>query len=406
MLGFGFPFFPPEINSFLISSGPGSAPMLEASVSWENLAAELETTAQTIQSLTGGLVAEWTGPSALAMEGAVSPYVAWLHESSIEAADAGARAGAVAAAFEQARTTSIPLAMVLANRVRLLTLVSTNILGQNTGLIAACEAEYQMYWADDVMAMLQYQSASHAARPATERQHPPPTVSRMSTGEETMVAKPSLATEIMPNLSLPEIPGLGSLGDIGTSIPILGDVYSIVSNPASILTTPGMSSASELFNIPARMMTAPVSMLTSLTRGGGTGGTGLGGLGQLGGGGTSSLLDAINEMVSGKLQGLTSGLSNQLSSWGSQIGQQVGAQLANASRIGGLSVPDGAIQTITRALPVPPATTVVSPTTVQAGMPGGPFAQAMMGALAGRGFGGLGSMAKAGAKAAASAKGG
>lgn len=403
MLGFGFPFFPPEVNSFLISAGPGSGPMLDAAVSWENLAAELETTAQTIQSMTAGLATDWIGPSALAMESAVTPYVAWLHESSIEAADAGARAGAVAAAFEQARTTSIPLALVLANRIRLLTLVSTNLLGQNTGLIAACEAEYQMYWADDVMAMLQYQSASTAARPATERQRPPPAVSRMSVAEENAVATRSFAPESLQNFALPSIPGLDGLGDIGTSIPILGDALGFVTDPASILTTPGMSTASELFNIPARMMTAPVSMLTSLTRGG-SAGTGLGT--DMIGGGTSSLLDAINEMVSGKLQGLTSGLSNQLSSWGSQIGQQVSAQLANASRIGGLSVPEGAIQTITRALPVAPATTIVSPATVQAGMPGGPFAQAMMGALAGRGFGGLGSMAKAGAKAAVSAKGG
>ncbi|BBY53867.1 PPE domain-containing protein [Mycobacterium koreense] len=405
-----FEFYPPEINSLLITLGPGSAPLLEASEAWAGLTQELETAATGFGSTLAGLTGGWHGPSSATVQAKLEPHVAWLHETAAKTAALAAQAAAHVGFFEQARSSMVPLEAVIANRTLCMQLIASNILGQNTPAIMACEALYDIMWADDVMVMSTFDASSKAEQPQA--------MFRTTEG-------PSDA-----GLSAASLPGPGAAGDaiaggltqigsalepltafwapIGTAlsgfekIPVLGAFADLS------LTSPGsLSSASELVNVPMRLGSAPMSMLMSLTRAGGTSGSGLGNLtGGLANGATNPLLDAISEMVNGKLQTMTSGLTSQLSNWGSQIGQQVSAQLANASRVGGLSVPDGAIQTITRALPVPPATTVPAVPTVQAGMPGGPFAQAMMGALAGRGFGGLGNVAKAGVKAATAAKGG
>ena len=46
---------PPEIISSLLYSGPGSAPMLAAAASWDGLAQELGSAAQSFSSVTSAL---------------------------------------------------------------------------------------------------------------------------------------------------------------------------------------------------------------------------------------------------------------------------------------------------------------------------------------------------------------
>jgi PPE-repeat protein len=46
---------PPEINSLLIFSGAGSAPMLSAAAAWDGLAAELGSAADSFSVVTSGL---------------------------------------------------------------------------------------------------------------------------------------------------------------------------------------------------------------------------------------------------------------------------------------------------------------------------------------------------------------
>lgn len=397
--------FPPEINSFLITAGPGSGPLVAAATAWGALAEELETAAMGFGSVAGGLTTDWLGPSSTTMQARLEPHVAWLHNAAAQAAAAGAQAARHAGFYEQARNAMVPLSVVLANRALLSALEATNILGQNTPLIAACEAAYEVMWAQDVFCMQTYNAAStsDAPQPTTFSAPVTPTAGLGAGG---------IGTQVAGGLESVLTPLAGPLTAVGDFLAPINGVMSGFSNVPllgpfaglDLTSAVGLSNASELANGPTRLMSTPLSMLMQLSRGGSSGTGGFGGLTT--GGGTNSLLDAIGEMVNGKLSGMTSGLTNQLSSWGSQIGQQVSAQLSNASRVGGLSVPDGAIQSITRALPVPPATTVSAVPTVQAGMPGGPFAQAMMGALAGRGFGGLGTVAKAGVKVAAAAKGG
>ena len=63
---FDFAGRPPEVNSALMYSGPGAAPMMAAAAGWNNLAAELSTAAASYESVISELAGgEWLGPASL-----------------------------------------------------------------------------------------------------------------------------------------------------------------------------------------------------------------------------------------------------------------------------------------------------------------------------------------------------
>jgi PPE-repeat protein len=68
-----------------------------------------------------------------------------------------------AGAFEAAFAATVHPAAVAANRAQLVSLVGSNVFGQNTSAIAAIEAEYEQMWAQDVAAMVGYHAAASAA---------------------------------------------------------------------------------------------------------------------------------------------------------------------------------------------------------------------------------------------------
>src|SRR5271166_4384337 len=161
---FDFGALPPEINSTRMYNGPGAGPMMAAAAAWNNLAAELNTTASASQSVISTLTNdEWVGPSAAAMAAAAAPHVGWMHTTAAAAQNAASQAMASAAAYEAAFAMTVPPPVVVANRVQLAALVATNILGQNTPAIAATEAHYGEMWAQDAAAMYGYAGSSASA---------------------------------------------------------------------------------------------------------------------------------------------------------------------------------------------------------------------------------------------------
>ena len=173
---FDFAALPPEVNSAHIYAGPGSAPMMAAAAAWNNVAAELSTTATASQSVITQLTGdEWVGPSSAAMATAAEPYVAWMHTTAAEVQQAAAQAAASAAAYEAAFAMTVPPPLIAANRAQLAALVATNILGQNTPAIAATEAHYGEMWAQDAAAMYGYAAASAVAGKLTPLIPPAPT---------------------------------------------------------------------------------------------------------------------------------------------------------------------------------------------------------------------------------------
>lgn len=151
-----YPMLPPEVTSELLRSGAGSAPMLEASNAWSGLANELQSAASSFSAVTSGLGQSWQGASAQAMAAAAAPYTAYLNTAAGHSQQAAAGAASVAAAFETAQTTAVPLPVVWGNRIMTRMLAATNFLGMNVQAIMAAEFQYEQMWAQNVTAMLNY----------------------------------------------------------------------------------------------------------------------------------------------------------------------------------------------------------------------------------------------------------
>jgi len=220
-----FAALPPEVNSGLMYLGAGAGPMLAAATAWSGLAAELHTAAAGYESVVAELAsAGWSGPSSAAMTAAATPFVAWLNTTATQAETTALQAKAAVAAFEAAFALTVPPSVVAANRAQLLTLLATNVFGQNAAAIAATEAQYGEMWAQDATAMYSY-SALSATASELEPFAPPP-----------QTANPA-----------------GSLGQTGGQGDPTGNIAQAVSSRlASALSGPGSSDASSpLTTLPA-----------------------------------------------------------------------------------------------------------------------------------------------------------
>jgi PPE-repeat protein len=194
LLDFGV--LPPEINSGRMYAGPGSTPMLAAAAAWDELAAELGTAASgyssTITELTSS---RWVGPSSAAMLSAAVPYVGWLGAVAALAEQTANQARAAVAAYEAAFAMTVPPAVVLANRLTLMTLIATNFFGQNSVAIAATEAQYAAMWAQDATAMYGYTAASATASDLSTFTSPPSTTNSNGAAEQSAAVAQSGAAQ-------------------------------------------------------------------------------------------------------------------------------------------------------------------------------------------------------------------
>lgn len=169
-----FGAFPPEINSGLMYSGPGSSTILGAASAWDGLASELHSAAASSESLISALTGgPWQGPSATAMAAAAAPYLDWMTSTATQAEQAASQARSAAGAYHVAFAMTVPPAVIAANRAQLMTLIATNFFGQNTPAIAATEAQYLEMWAQDATAMYGYADNAAAASVFTPFSAPP-----------------------------------------------------------------------------------------------------------------------------------------------------------------------------------------------------------------------------------------
>jgi PPE-repeat protein len=193
---FDFGALPPEVNSGKIYTGPGSAPLLAASTAWNALASELQTTAAGYASTITELGSNWTGPSSTAAASAAAPYTEWLSTTAAQAEQTAAQAQAAAASYEAAFAASIPPPVIAANRALLAALVATNFLGINTPAIAATEATYAEFWAQDAGAMYAYAGAATTASQLTPFTDAPATTN--DSGQATQAASTAQAAAAQP----------------------------------------------------------------------------------------------------------------------------------------------------------------------------------------------------------------
>ena len=393
-----FMMFPPEVNSALMYAGAGSGPLMAAASAWDELAADLETTAASyqavIQELTGG---PWLGPSSVQMTSATAPYIAWLQGSSIQAAQTSAQARLAAAAYEGAFDSTVPPTEIAANRTLLAALVATNFLGQNTPAIAATEALYMEMWFQDGLTMDTYALVSQQAT-ALPEQAPAPTTSDGGTSADAAAAAQSTANSLGTDLQAllnAYLSGTGNTAPTGSTTTPLQTAWTSVLTDLSVPTsldstllsalvpTSVASSVGSIFPVQAlyygtMLASMPAKMLISMANSMSSA--------QAMQAGQQAVLADVSHLVDGKMKAMMSGISGQMRAFA----QTISAQMAGANRLGGLSIPNGwankAPEMAVRAAPVLPQNSV-SPVNPSAGLPNSPFTQALMGSMSGRGMG-------------------
>jgi PPE-repeat protein len=390
-----FAFLPPEINSGRMYTGPGAAPMLDAAAAWDDLSAELSSTAASyaseVDALTGG---PWHGPSSESMAAAAATYVEWMNTTAAQAEEAGSQAKAAVAAYEAAFAATVPPQVIEANRALLMMLIATNIIGQNTPAIAATEAHYMEMWAQDATAMYGYAGSSAGASVLTPFAEPPQTTNPASTAQQSAAVAQAgtsgasdIGTEITQFInSLPT--ALQDLANGLVQSPTTG-----ATNLLSGLSLPELTSASlppELATELANWNTIWSALTGSYSFQGWTsipGGPFLS-FGQIyswaqNGQGAASFL-AGPKPVSGALAPLFSELGPHLSSVGAG---PVSGSMGRAALVGNLTVPQGwtqaapEIRTLAAALP---ASMAGAPAAALAGGEGSIFGQMALSSLAGR----------------------
>jgi PPE-repeat protein len=193
-----FALLPPEVNSGLMYTGPGSGSIIAAAASWDNLAAEVSSAAGDYGSVVTGLTSgPWRGPASASMAAAAAPYVSWMNATATQAEQAADQAKAAASAYEAAFSATVAPPVIAANRTLLASLVATNILGQNTPAIATTEAQYAEMWAQDAAAMYGYAGSSSAASTLTPFLEPPATTTvGQATGTGTSAPLSQLVTSV------------------------------------------------------------------------------------------------------------------------------------------------------------------------------------------------------------------
>jgi len=232
-----FGALPPEINSGRIYSGPGSAPLLAAASAWDALASELQTTAASYATTMTELTSSgWQGPSSVAAADAAAPYTAWLSSTAAQAEQTASQAQAAAAAFEAAFAASIPPPVIAANRALLAALVATNFLGQNTPAIAANEAAYAEFWAQDAVAMYGYAGAATAASQLTAFATPPPTTNDSGQATQSAAAANSAADSTTTSLEAWLTQLNTELTQFGTELTTVNSEFTSLFPPAAGLT--------------------------------------------------------------------------------------------------------------------------------------------------------------------------
>jgi PPE-repeat protein len=400
-----FMMFPPELNSGLMYSGAGSGPLMAAASAWDELAADLEATAAAYQTVLGQLIqVTWLGPTSARMAAATAPYVAWLGTTAGQAAQTSAQARFAAAAYESAFASTVPPAVIAANRALLVALVATNFLGQNSPAIAATEMHYVEMWFQDGLTMDTYATTSQQAVVLPEQTPAPNTSDGGVSSDAAALAQTlensvsTLVKDLTTTLQAGMQMLLGGNSTLGSSTNSLSSAFSTAmtnltgaSTGAHSAAATGASGAAastaadsavgsivpiQLTYYATMLASMPAKMLISL-------GNSMG-ASQAMQAGQQAMLADVTSILDEKMKALLGGISGQMRGFGSQIT----AQLASAGRLGGLSIPNSWAQAapeMVRAAPVLPTNSVAAPL-LSAGTPNSPFTQALMGSLNGRGM--------------------
>jgi PPE-repeat protein len=394
-----FAALPPEVNSGLMYTGPGSAPMMTAAASWDNLAVEMYSAARDYGSVIANLTSgPWRGTASASMAAAAAPYASWMSTTAAQAEQAAGQAKAAASAYESAFGLTVPPPVIAANRTLLASLIATNLLGQNTPAIAATEAHYAEMWAQDAAAMYDYAGASAHATTLTPFTPPAPTTNPGGlAGQAAAVAQASGTSAANTQAVLSQLTSAVPTALQGLASPL----------QATSAATPAASGATGILQ---SLGITPAGLAGSAT-GTALSSTGLGGaFGAMGSAGqafqgiistqgqiaaTQDLIRSTQGEVLGRLGQLVSAGSAGLRAGGGPAA--VSAGLGQATSIGGLSVPPGwaaAAPAIRPVAAVLPGTSLGAAAEIEASSSGSLFREMALASMAGRAISGTAFMGR------------
>jgi PPE-repeat protein len=230
---------PPEINSGQMYAGIGSGPLVDSAMAWQMLSVELGSAGAAYSAVVTALTTgAWTGPSAISMAAAAAPFAVWMLEHSIQCEQGALSALAAADAFETARAGVIDPASITANRATLATLVATNFMGVNSAAIAATEAQYAEYWAQDASIMYGYAGDSAGITGGLAASPFLPPIPNSDGGGPAAGAAAASTGQAAGQAGSNTSSAMSSLGSMGSS---MGSLGSAASAPAQMAgQVPGM----------------------------------------------------------------------------------------------------------------------------------------------------------------------
>jgi PPE-repeat protein len=239
-----FAVLPPEVNSGRMYAGVGSGPMLAAAAAWEGLAADLSSAASAYAAIVSEVTGEaWLGPASVSMAAAVAPYVTWMRATAEQASQTAHQARAMAAAYESAFAAHVPPPVIAQNRALLMSLVATNVLGQNTAAIAATEMQYAQMWAQDAAAMYGYAGEAVVASTLTPFTAPPQNTNPAGVGSQAAAVGQTTGTAASAHTSsvlsklLAAIPVV--LQELASGDPLGSSMGSMLGNSGELLNLGG-----------------------------------------------------------------------------------------------------------------------------------------------------------------------
>ena len=316
-----FAALPPEINSGRMYAGPGPGSLQMAAAAWQAVADGLLASGVGMAATSGALITgPWTGPSSALMGMSSTQFVAWVLLTAATAEKAAAAATGAVGAYDMAFAATIPPWEVERNQITTATLIATNFLGVNSAAIAASEAQYQEYWAQDSSAMLDY-AANNAAIAASLGA--PPFMPAVPNTSLAGLAGQAAATADAAGQGVGNVAGTASqAGSAASGMGgNLGGLSSVMSAPAQAMNTIPqlLQGLTKPFSQVGEQLPQMMSMFPQMFQGLGTGMmTGAGSFGSLGS------LSSMTSMPGGGSMGL---------------GSMVTASMGRSGSMGALSAP-------------------------------------------------------------------
>ncbi|BBY25655.1 hypothetical protein MSTO_58600 [Mycobacterium stomatepiae] len=168
---------PPEVQSILLSAGPGPGSMLAAAAEWSRLSEQYAQTATELAAVLVDAQADsWQGPTAGRYVAAHLLYLAWLDATAADYATTATLHEAAAGAYAATLVAMPTQAELALNHTVHAALMATNFFGMNTIPLAVNEADYVRMWVQAAETMFAYQAASAAALTAVPTVQPTPRI--------------------------------------------------------------------------------------------------------------------------------------------------------------------------------------------------------------------------------------